>query len=265
MESASCLTYVGHASVLIEMDGVRILTDPMVRNRVGPLHRQVATPDPSFRQVDAVLISHPHWDHLDPPSLRLLNGDPRLIVPAGTAPFLRGQGMRRVEEIEPGEQIVIGRVVVEATPANHSGFRYPFGPVTDSVGFLISGSYRIYFAGDTDLFPEMRTLANDLDVALLPVWGWGPMLGPGHMDPFRAAQSLTRLCPRVAIPIHWGPYCPVGLRWMRLPFLSRPPRDFARYAAAQAPGVDVCILEPGQSLRLSDRLFDRPRVESPQV
>lgn len=265
MESASCLTYVGHASVLIEMDGVRILTDPMVRNRVGPLHRQVATPDPSFRQVDAVLISHPHWDHLDPPSLRLLNGDPRLIVPAGTAPFLRGQGMRRVEEIEPGEQIVIGRVVVEATPANHSGFRYPFGPVTDSVGFLISGSYRIYFAGDTDLFPEMRTLANDLDVALLPVWGWGPMLGPGHMDPFRAAQSLTRLCPRVAIPIHWGTYCPVGMGWMQPGYLSDPPHDFERYAAVEAPRVEVCVLEPGQSLRLSDRLLDRPRVESPQV
>jgi L-ascorbate metabolism protein UlaG (beta-lactamase superfamily) len=113
------------------------------------------------------------------------------------------------------------------------------------MGFIIQGSHRTYFAGDTDLFPEMARIGQDLDVALLPVWGWGPRLGNGHMDPLRAAESLPMLRPRVAIPIHWGTFCPIGTGWMQ--FLSRPPRAFAHYAADLAPEVEICILEPGQS------------------
>jgi L-ascorbate metabolism protein UlaG (beta-lactamase superfamily) len=263
MEPVCCLTYVGHATVLIEMDGVRILTDPVLRDHMGPLRRQVAPPDPSCRHVDAVLISHPHLDHLDPPSLRLLKGDPDHVVPTGVAAFLNRQGLRQVREIEPGEQTFIGDVVVEATPASHSGRRPPFGPTTDCIGFLIRGSYRIYFAGDTDVFPEMRDLGDDLDVALLPVWGWGLTLGTGHMDPLRAAQALAQLCPRVAIPVHWGTYGLIGVGWMRPGFLSRPPRDFASYAAAHAPGVEVCILEPGESFCLANRLLDPVTSHNP--
>jgi L-ascorbate metabolism protein UlaG (beta-lactamase superfamily) len=252
METGSHLAYVGHATVLIEMDGVRILTDPALRRRVGPLRRQVDVPDSKFQHVDAVLISHTHWDHLDLPSLRLLRGDPQLIVPRGAASYLQDQGFHHVEEIEPGEQIGIGGVAVEATLANHSGFGPPFGSTAVSVGFMIHGSCRIYFAGDTDPFPEMKTLHQDLDIALLPVWGWGPALGTGHLDPFLAAQMLTHLRPRVAIPIHWGTYCPIGMCRLRPGFLSRPPRDFAAYAAAQAPGVEVCVLEPGESFYLAN-------------
>lgn len=262
MNLLSTLTYVGHATVLVEMDGVRILTDPLLRHRVGPLRRQVPTPNPDIRHVDAVLISHPHWDHLDPPSLRLLEGDPHFVVPGGTASVLHAQGIRHVEEMRPGEQTVIGNVVVEATLANHAGRLPAFGMTTSCMGFLIRGRYQIYFAGDTDLFPEMRELGNDLDIALLPIWGWGPTLGAGHMDPLRAAQSLVQLRPRMAIPIHWGTYCPIGIGWLRLSFLSRPPRAFAAFAAGLAPGVDVCILEPGQSFDPANRLLRHPRPES---
>ena len=146
--------------------------------------------------------------------------------------------------------------MVEATLARHSGLRPPFGPTTDCVGFLIQGDYQVYFAGDTDLFPEMRDLTDDLDVALLPTWGWGLKLGAGHMDPLRAAQSLIHLRPRVAIPIHWGTYRPVGFRWMGLPYLSRPPADFAAFAATLAPEVVVRVLEPGQFLELTRRRVD---------
>ena len=254
MKDVSQLAYVGHATMLIEMDGVRILTDPLLRHRVGPLRRQVATPEGSFRQIDAVLISHLHGDHLDLPSLRLIGGDPRLIVPRGAATFLRKQGAHRVEEIQVGERRRIGSVSVEATLANHSGHRPPFGPTTHCIGFMIHGSHRVYFAGDTDRFPEMRIHNHNLDIALLPVWGWGPTLGTGHMDPFRAARSLARLCPRVAIPIHWGTYCPVAMGWTQPGFLSRPPREFASHAAAHAPTVDVRILEPGQSFYPEGRI-----------
>jgi L-ascorbate metabolism protein UlaG (beta-lactamase superfamily) len=245
MESTFHLTYAGHATVLIHMDGVQVLADPVLRDFVGPLRRQMAAPDLASWQVDAVLISHPHRDHLDVPSLRQLGYDMRLIVPRGAGGMLRQWGFRQVEEVVPGEVTTVGKVVVEATPANHTSSRSRFEPTVQCMGFIIQGSHRTYFAGDTDLFPEMARIGQDLDVALLPVWGWGPRLGNGHMDPLRAAESLPMLRPRVAIPIHWGTFCPIGTGWMQ--FLSHPPRAFAHYAADLAPEVEICILEPGQS------------------
>ncbi len=112
----------------------------------------------------------------------------------------------------------------------------------------MSGSLRIYFAGDTDLFDGMRELAGTLDVALLPVWGWGPRVGPGHLDPERAARAAGLLRPRVAVPIHWGTYASPRAWWRSDPRL--PAREFERFAAVHAPGVTVSILAPGQALTL---------------
>lgn len=254
MQSRANLTYAGHATVLIEMDGVRLLTDPLFRRRVGHLRRQVAMPDlAQWRrgrgQIDAVLISHLHWDHLDLPSLRLLGRTTTLIAPRGAARYLRRAGVGHVIEIGRFESLRIGDVVITATPANHNGQRTPFSPQVDSLGYIVRGSYEVYFAGDTDLFPEMADLGEDLDIALLPVWGWGPTLGPGHLDPLRAAQSLVHLSPRLAIPIHWGTYAPLGMGWLQPAFLRRPPLAFAAHVAALAPQVAVRILQPGQSLR----------------
>jgi L-ascorbate metabolism protein UlaG (beta-lactamase superfamily) len=245
--ASSTLTYVGHSTVLIEMDGVRLMTDPVLRKRVGHLYRQVGLSSAFRRPVDAVLISHLHWDHLDLPSLRQLGRHSRLIVPRGAANYMKLQGFRRVRELGWGETVDVGGVQVTATPAFHSGERHPLGPAADCQGYMIVGQHQVYFAGDTDVFPGMADLSPALDVALLPVWGWGPTLGEGHMDPLRAAQSLAHLDPRVAVPIHWGTYCPIGMGWMHPDFLSRPPREFADLSADLAPGVDVQILQPGQS------------------
>lgn len=241
------LTYTGHSTVLLEVDGVRLLTDPLLRRRVAHLGRIVEAPNVSDWHIDAVLISHLHYDHLDFPSLRLLGRHTRLIVPRGTRSFLRRRGFRNVTEMKRYDQVRIGGVTITATPANHAGGRPFIGPSAQSLGYLIRGSYEIYFAGDTDLFPEMAELGENLDVALLPVWGYGPTLGPGHLDPFRAAQSLLHLAPRVAVPIHWGTYAPLGMKWLRPHFLGRPPRLFARHAEKLAPDVDVRILRPGES------------------
>src|SRR6185312_7857481 len=78
-----------------------------------------------------------------------------------------------------------------------------------SLGYLVRGTRTVYFAGDTDLFPGMADVAGELDLALLPVAGWGPKVGPGHLDPERAAEALTLLRPRVCVPIHWGTYSPL--------------------------------------------------------
>src|SRR6185503_4278779 len=120
-------------------------------------------------------------------------------------------------------------VRVIATHARHTGFRPPFGPLGGCLGFVVEGGgedyggvegsgvengggggARIYFAGDTDVFPEMASL-GPIDVALLPVAGWGPTLGPGHMNARRAAEALRLIRPKIAIPMHWGTFAPIGM------------------------------------------------------
>ena len=165
---------------------------------------------------------------------------------AGGGPLLTRRGFRRVVEIERGESIDVEGVTIEATHAEHDGRR---GLVTKAaaVGYLVSGTGRVYFAGDTDLFDDMRDLAPDLDVAILPVAGWGPRLPPGHLDARLATQALTLLRPRVAIPVHWGTYRRIGLT--RDPAVLREPAEsFAELAAEAAPDVEVCVLDPGASV-----------------
>jgi L-ascorbate metabolism protein UlaG (beta-lactamase superfamily) len=246
------LTYVGHSTVLLELDGNRLLTDPILRDRVGPLRRHGGSVDPEvYRGVQAALVSHLHWDHFDLPSLRLLGETTQLIVPRGAAAGLLRQGFRLVNELSPGDCASVGSLRVRATPANHSGIGNPIAPRADALGFVVEGSRTIYFAGDTDLFQGMAKLADGLDAALLPVWGWGPVLGPGHLDPSRAAAALRLLRPRVALPIHWGTLSPIGLARMGGRWLSEPPREFARHAATLAPEVEVRVLAPGDSTALS--------------
>jgi L-ascorbate metabolism protein UlaG (beta-lactamase superfamily) len=242
------ITYIGHSTVLIELDGVRLLTDPLLRKRVAHLSRLVDVPAIEDWNLDAILISHLHWDHMDPPSLRLVGRDTRIIAPAGARTYLRRRGFKNVNEIGREEQIYIKGIRIMATQAAHAGDRPPFGPKLDSVGYLIENDFQVYFAGDTDLFPGMSDLGRrHLDVALLPVWGYGPTLGDGHLDPYRAAQALDYLKPSVAIPIHWGTYGPIGMTWMQMPFVHHPPRAFESHSRILAPDVKIEILEPGET------------------
>jgi L-ascorbate metabolism protein UlaG (beta-lactamase superfamily) len=252
MCSTTSITYLGHATLFIEMDGMRLLTDPLLRKRVAHLQR-LAPMVPLKKHVDAVLISHLHWDHLDLPSLKMLVDEPLLIVPKGAALLLNRWGFHRVEELDSGGMTSIGEIDVEATPAIHSGKRFPFGPTAVPLGFVIKGSHQIYFAGDTEEFPQMAKYSAGLDVALLPVWGWGPNLGDGHMDPSDAVEALGFLHPRLAIPIHWGTFFPIGLRWLMPTLLHLPPRKFAHDASVRFPEVQVRILDPGEFIDLSEK------------
>ncbi len=246
------ITYVGHATVLIEIDGVRLLTDPILRRYIAHLsHRQRRIAPAHFQDIDAVLISHLHWDHVDWPSLRRLGKQTRLIVPFGSAAFFSQQGFIHLEELSAGDETSIHGVSVRATKAVHDGRRYPRGPFAQPVGYLVNGRQSVYFAGDTDLFPEMADLADHLDVALLPVWGWGPTLGTGHMTPARAAQALTMLQPQLAIPIHWGTLHPIGMGVLNPAFLTQPPVAFVKEAADLAPTVQTHILPVGDTLSIS--------------
>ncbi len=245
------VTYLGHSSVLLEVDGVRLLTDPLLRDRVLHLVRHS---DPvgleEVRSVDAVLVSHMHHDHFHPPSLRLLDRGAQLVVPSGAGATGERLGFERTVELAAGEGVQIGAVRIDATPAEHrSGRLLARGP--RPVGFRISGTSNTYFAGDTDLFADMQQIKGDgLDLALLPVWGWGPRLPAGHLDPTTAARAAALLEPRVAVPIHWGTFAMRGLKRARPRFLIDPPFQFERAVAETGAPVEVRVLQPGQSAEI---------------
>jgi L-ascorbate metabolism protein UlaG (beta-lactamase superfamily) len=188
-------------------------------------------------------------DHLDFPSLERLGSDMPVVVPRGAGPMLRRHRFTHVTEVAVGERFAIGALEVEATFADHERKRLPFGREVEPVGFVVSGSRRVYFAGDTDLFDDMAAIGQGgLDAALLPVWGWGPTLGPGHLDPERAAQAAALLRPHTAVPIHWGTLSP--LRPGALAPTPEPAQRFLDALAAAAPQVRGVLLAPGETLTL---------------
>jgi len=246
------VTWIGHGTALLDVDGVRLLTDPLLRDRVAHLRRHAPLPPlEALRGIDAVLLTHLHRDHLDLPSLRRVGRDIPIVVPRGGGRLLLRRGFDAVREIAPGEQITVGSLDVSATEARHHGGRGVVGARGPALGYLVSGTRRIYHAGDTDLFDGMRAIgATTLDLALVPIWGWASRLGPGHLNPLRAAQALELLKPEVAIPIHWGTYA-VGPAARPAPRYVRAPLEpFLAAARELAPSVRVVALEPGQSLEL---------------
>jgi L-ascorbate metabolism protein UlaG (beta-lactamase superfamily) len=241
------VTWIGHSTVLVVAAGVRLLTDPLLRTRVAHLRRVAGTARDIGGELDAVLVSHVHYDHLDVASLRLLHTK-RFVAPRGVGRVLERRGFGPVVELAKDEELAIGGLTVRATHAEHRA-RRGLGAETPSLGYLVSGCGRVYFAGDTQVFEEMRGLGPGLDVALLPIWGWGPRVGPGHLDPRGAAEALRLLVPRLAVPIHWGTYRRFGLR-RDAATLREPAERFERLAAQLAPDVAVRILSPGERLEI---------------
>jgi L-ascorbate metabolism protein UlaG (beta-lactamase superfamily) len=174
-----------------------------------------------------------------------------LIVPPGSGRFFERRGFDAVSELKPGESTAVGDLTVTAVDAHHDGGKRRFAPEPGAIGFLVDGDRKIYFAGDTDYFPEMEELGPDLDLALLPIWGWGPSIGEGHLDPEGAAHAAGVLSPRLAVPIHWGTLYPFGLRRLRSAPLRKPAERFTASLERLAPQVEARVLSPGESTPLA--------------
>jgi L-ascorbate metabolism protein UlaG (beta-lactamase superfamily) len=148
-------------------------------------------------------------------------------------------------QVVQGDEVKVRGVVVRATAAQHGGRSWP-GRSPAALGYAILGYKRVYFAGDTDLFDDMAGLVHELDLALIPIWGWGPTLGPGHLDPERAAEAVRRLRPRMVVPIHWGTLRPLHVS-RRAAYLREPAETFAELVRERAPETEVRVLRPGQA------------------
>ena len=246
---AGSLRWIGHSTVLVELDGIRLLTDPLLRERIVMLRRSEPLDSGSLEDLDAVLISHIHYDHLDLGSLRRLQGAKTIVLPRGAGALMHRRLPASVHELDAGEELAIGSVTVRAVPAEHGSSRL-FGKKTEALGYVVSGTRKVYFLGDTDLFPALADIAPDADVALIPIWGWGPSLGAGHLDPRKAAEALALIRPRIAVPIHWGTYYPMTARKSTRDFLRAPVGEFADAAAELAPAVDIRVLPVGGTLEL---------------
>lgn len=244
----NALTYIGHATVLIELAGTRLLTDPLLG---GVLHVRRQYPAPAVDDLlplDAILISHAHRDHLDHRSLNRLAARCPVVVPRGCGATVRRAGARQVTELDEGTRVSVGDLVIEGVHASHDGRRDPLSAPMTSLGYVLEGPPNIYFAGDTDLFPGMSGLAGRVDVALVPIWGWGPTLPAGHLDPVRAAEAVARIRPRLAVPIHWGTLRAWGTQRGLDPLA--PARAFADAVTRSAPHTEVRVLMPGQRTAL---------------
>jgi len=264
------LTFLGHASTAIDLDGVRIVTDPVLRRLVGPLFRRVPVPlNEPLKDPDVILLSHLHLDHYDPRSLRLFRRDTPVVAPVGSGLSLRWHHFRRVFEVNPGDALTVGGVRIVATMAKHRGTRHVLAAPTPSLGFIIAGSCSIYFAGDTGLFSGMADIWPErLDLALLPIAGIGPLMPEyKHMSPRHAVEAMALLRPRLVVPIHWGTYHLPGTSIIRLrpDFHRRAPFLFAALAAALEPHVHTIVLRPGEGLDLGEALEGHEAANTAEV
>jgi len=244
------VTWVGHSTVDLTVGGMRFLTDPVLRMRVAHLRRHCPRPVLAPGPIDAVLLSHLHHDHLDLPSLQRLPGGP-LIVPRGAGPLLRRIRGHDIVEVRPGDTIEVGDARIQVVHAEHRGNRTLSRVHGPPLGFVIDArGQRVYFPGDTDLFDDMQSF-GPLDLALLPIWGWGPHLGPGHLNPHRAAEAAAVMEARFVVPIHWGTFAPIGVTPGRPAWLDRPGPVFAEALKTIDSNAQLFSLDPGGTAQIT--------------
>ncbi len=215
------ITFVGHATVLVQLDGINILTDPVWSAAAGPLgvigprrYRPAGLRLEDLPPIDVVLLSHNHYDHLDVPTLVALRRRQRLLVVTGlgNAPLLRKNGIE-VLELDWWERTDAVGMRVTCVPAQHFSGRGLFDRDRSLwAGFVVQGaSGSVFFAGDTGWgqhFASIRERVGSPTIALLPVGAFRPraMMGPVHIDPTEAVRAHVALGATRSVPIHYGTF-----------------------------------------------------------
>jgi L-ascorbate metabolism protein UlaG (beta-lactamase superfamily) len=248
------VTWLGHSTVVLDIDGVRIVADPLLRRHTGILRRRGRTPDrTAWTGADAVLLSHLHHDHAEVRSLRLLDGAPVLTAPEN-AEWVDRKGLNG-RALGPDEWISLGpadrSVRARLVPAVHHARPMPHRPNAAN-GHLVQGpSGTVWVAGDTELYPDLDLIPSwagaPIDLALVPIAGWGPRLSPGHMGPEEAATACRRIGARWAIPVHWNTlYVPTTDFWPG-GWMTKPGPAFVEALAREAPTCRPVVLDLGES------------------
>jgi len=251
------VTWVGHATMLVQLDGVNILTDPIWSDRSGPLgfgpHRLVP---PGLRFEDlppihAVIISHDHYDHLDLPTVKRLAREhhPRFFVPLGVGKWLRHEGIGNVVELDWWDARIYRGLTFVATPAQHGSGR----SLTDqnlrlwSSWAVLGAQERFFFGGDTGYTPGMAEIGRRLgpfDMAVLPIGGYSAFTArhPNHLSPEESVQLFEDLHARLLVPMHWGTFA------LNVEPYREPPDRLLAEALRRGVEEHVAILSPGQSV-----------------
>ena len=259
--AAAVVTFIGHATFLIQTPVANILTDPIYSERAGPLNllgprrvRRPAVRIDDLPPISTVLLSHNHYDHCDLRTLRLLadSFDPLVVTPLGNGALVRSAGIRHVEELDWWHEAATTSLPVTLTPSRHFSARTPFDRNRALWGgFMLSPpGARIYFAGDSaygTFFRDVRRRLGPIDLALLPIGAYEPrwFMHVVHMNPEEAVQAHLDLDAAESIAMHYGTF------QMTTEGIDEPPRalDKARRAKNVAPSRFRTI-EFGESVRV---------------
>jgi L-ascorbate metabolism protein UlaG (beta-lactamase superfamily) len=251
MSSGLAVTWWGHASATVEIGGLRIVIDPVLTDRLLHLRRYTAPVTAHAAEADLVLVSHLHADHCHVPSLRRFRSESPVLMPRGGEGLLRGRP--NVRAVRPGDELEVAGARISVLSAYHDGRRLPGsryrGP---ALGFRVEcGERALWYPGDTGPQQDFRAV-RPVDLALVPVGGWGPTLGEEHLDPAQAAEAVDQVGARWAVPLHWGTFWPLGLEMVARDrhhhLVVTPGERFAE--AMEGRDAEAVVLAPGQTVEL---------------